>query len=92
MKIQPVSTWHEGQEILATEFVLTSSYDNLKDTANFSYSLFVDDNVSFGHTPLVSGQLYMTNPDYDLWNDSPSINNDAYTWALAKLNLTKENI
>lgn len=92
MKIKPVSTWHEGQEVLATEFVLTSSYDNLKDTANFSYSLFVDDNVSFGNTPLISGQLYMTNPDYDLWNDSPSINNDAYTWALAKLNLTAETI
>ena len=92
MKIKPVSTWQEGQEVLATEFVLTSSYDNLKDSANFSYSLYKDENVSFGNTPLVSGQLYMTNPEYDLWNDSPSINNDAYIWALEKLNLTKETI
>lgn len=92
MKIKPVSTWQQGQEVLATEFVLTLSFDNLKDSANFSYSLLKDENVSFGNTPLVSGQLNMTNPDYDLWNDSASINNDAYSWALAKLNLTAETI
>ncbi len=92
MKIKPVSTWQNGQEVLATEFILTSSFDNLIDTANFNYSLYKDDNVSFGNTPLVTGQLQMTNPDYDLWNDSPSINNEAYTWALAKLNLTAETI
>lgn len=92
MKIKPVSTWQEGQEVLATEFVLTSSFDNLKDSANFSYSLYKDENVSFGNSPLVTGQLTMVNPEYNLWNDSSSINNDAYTWALAKLNLTAETI
>lgn len=87
MKIKPISTWQNGQEVFATEFVLQSSFDNLKDNAIFIYSLYVTEDTSFGNSPLISGQIQMNNPDYDLWNDSPTINIDAYTWAAAKLNL-----
>jgi hypothetical protein len=92
MKIKPVSTWQQGQEVLATEFVLLLTYDNLKDSASFSYSLYKEEVASMSNSALVTGQLTMTNPDYDLWNDSPTINNDAYTWALSKLNLIAETI
>jgi hypothetical protein len=87
MKIKPISTWQQGQEVLATEFVLQSSFDNLKDTAVFTYSLYATEDTSFGNSALISGQIQMGNPEYDQWNDSPTINLDAYTWAAAKLNL-----
>ena len=92
MKIKPVSTWFNGQEVLATELRLQSNYDNLKDCARFSYSLHTDVQEIEGLQTVASGELIMENPDYDLWNDSPSINNDAYTWAAAKLKLTLETI
>ena len=92
MKIKPVSTWQNGQEVFATDFVMQLNYDNLKDSANFQYALYSDEQVVDGRRQLVTGGLQMTNPDYDLWNDSSTINADAYTWALAKLNLTAETI
>jgi hypothetical protein len=87
MKIKPISSWYNGQEVLATELKLTSSYDNLKDSARFSYSLHSDVVEVEGNQLIASGELVMLNPDYDLWNDSSSINFDAYSWAAAKLNL-----
>lgn len=91
MKIKPVSTWQNGQEVFATDFVLQLTYDNLVDSASFQYVLSTNENAVDGQNRLVVGQLYMNNPDYDLWNDSPNINQDAYTWALSKLNLEKDN-
>jgi len=41
-KIQPVSSWQNGEEKEATVFVLTSTYDNLSTTANFQYQLCED--------------------------------------------------
>jgi hypothetical protein len=81
--IQPKQVYFNGVETNATQFILQIINDNLLDTAIFYYQLF-DANT----TPLVSGNLKMVNPDYDLWNGDNDINYSAYQWAATKLNLT----
>ncbi len=86
MKIQPVSSWQNGQEKLATEFILYSSYDNLSDSANFSYSLSQDISSNEQNT-IANGQITINGQDYKDWNSATDVNAWAYNWAAAKLNL-----
>ena len=39
---------------------------------------------------LVDGNLTMDGEDYQLWNEGTNVNFEAYSWALAKLNLVAE--
>jgi hypothetical protein len=81
--IQPKQVFFNGIETDATQFNLRIINDNLFDSAVFYYQLF-----DVNSTPLVSGNLTMTNPDYDLWNGVSDINYSAYQWAATKLNIT----
>lgn len=81
--IQPKQVYFNGVEVNATQFNLSIINDNLKDTAIFYYQLF-DANT----TPLISGNLKMIDPDYDVWGSSADINQAAYQWAATLLNLT----
>lgn len=81
--IQPKQVFFNGVETNATQFNLKIINDNLLDTAIFYYQLF-----DANKTPLVSGNLTMNNPDYDVWGASEDINLSAYEWAATKLNLT----
>jgi hypothetical protein len=81
--IQPRIVFFNGVETNATKFNLQIINDNLLNSAVFYYQLF-DNNT----TPLISGNLTMTNPDYDLWNGVSDINYSAYQWAASKLNIT----
>jgi hypothetical protein len=86
MKIQPVSSWKNGQEKLATEFIMYSNWDNLSDSASFSYSL--SENIdSIEPMTIASGQIDINGQDYKDWNSAIDVNAWAYTWAAAKLNL-----
>ncbi len=87
MKIQPVSTWQNGQEVFATEFTMVSSYDNLIDQANFSYCLsrVVEDGTLY---PLINAQMPISGQDYIDWSLAPDVNAWAYQWVANKLNLT----
>ena len=82
-QIQPLTLWVNGQQATATQFSLIIINDNLKDTAIFYYQLF-DANT----TPLLSGNLTMGEPDYDVWGASADINLAAYQWAASQLNIT----
>lgn len=93
--IQPVSSWQNGEEKEATQFVLTSSYDNLSTNANFQYQL--NEILSVPPIPpspiamyntLVSGSLTISGQDYLDWDAASDANEWAYTWAAGKLNLT----
>jgi hypothetical protein len=86
MKIQPVSTWQNGQEVFATQFTMVSSYDNLIDQANFSYCLsqVLEDGTLY---PLVNSQLPISGQNYIDWDNAPNINQWAYEWAAGQLNL-----
>jgi hypothetical protein len=81
--IQPKQVYSNGLELIATQFNLQSTFDNLLDYANFYWQL-LDENSQI----LLTGELKMTNPDYDLWNGDSNINNSAYQWAASLLNLT----
>lgn len=93
--IQPVSSWQNGEEKEATQFVLSSSYDNLSTSANFQYQL---NEIIPTPTPpptplpmyntLVSGSLTISGQDYLDWDAASDANEWAYTWAAGKLNLT----
>lgn len=81
--ILPKKVYYNGAEIEATKLSLSSIYDNLSDSAIFSVTLYSDNN-----TPLYKGEIKMMNPDYQLWNGDHDINNSAYLWAAAILNVT----
>jgi len=81
--IEPKLVYVNGSNVEATQFDLQSIFDNLLDTAIFSWRLF-----DANGTPLINGELKMVNPDYDLWSDDANINNSAYQWAATLLNLT----
>jgi hypothetical protein len=85
-KIQPVSSWYNGQEQQATDLYVVSSYDNLIDSAQFSYRLTLP-KVGPEAIALVSGILNITGQDYIDWNANPDINAAAYTLTAEKLNL-----
>ena len=80
---------------MATQFVLTSTYDNLSTNANFQYQL--NELVpSPDPTPpmytrynqLVLGSLNISGQDYLDWDAATDANEWIYTWAAAQLNLT----
>lgn len=93
--IQPVSSWQNGEEKEATQFVLSSSYDNLSTNATFQYQL--NELITPTPTPptpmpmyntLVNGSLTISGQDYLDWDAASDANEWAYTWAAGKLNLT----
>ena len=93
--IQPVSSWQNGEEKEATQFVLSSSYDNLSTSATFQYQL--NEIISTPTPPspmyamyntLVNGSLTISGQDYLDWDAASDANEWAYTWAAGKLNLT----
>ena len=96
--IEPVSSWQNGEEKIATQFVLTSNYDNLSTNANFQYQLNeiipIPDPTPTPPYPmpmynqLVTGSLNMSGQDYLDWDAATDANDWAYTWAAAQLNLT----
>lgn len=94
--IQPVSSWQNGEEKEATQFVLSSSYDNLSTNATFQYQLNEITSVPPPTIPpmypmyntLVNGSLSISGQDYLDWDAASDANEWAYTWAAGKLNLT----
>lgn len=43
MKIEPISSWQNGQELQGTEFNLIVTQDNLKTSATFYYSISTEE-------------------------------------------------
>ena len=99
MKIQPITTWQNGESKEANNFDLSSSSDNFLNSAIFYYQL---QNVTETIIPatetepertvintdnLVVGSMPIDGQDYQDWDSSPSANQWAYEWAAAKLNL-----
>jgi hypothetical protein len=82
-QIQPVSIWYNGQMIAATIFNMTSTNDNLVDSATFYYALFVNPNFQ-----VADGVLTMSGTDYSNYSSSPDSNQYAYEWGATQLNLT----
>jgi hypothetical protein len=82
-QIQPIQIWVNGQQQTATLFSMYIVNDNLLNSATFNYQLLDADANS-----LISGNLTMGEPDYDVWGSSADINLAAYQWAASQLNIT----
>jgi hypothetical protein len=96
MKIQEVSSWQNGQEKKATEFILNSSFDNLATSATFQYQLneviitpISENEITIYpiYNTLVNGYLTISGQDYIDWGKASDINLWAYEWAAGQLNL-----
>jgi hypothetical protein len=88
--IQPVTIWVNGQQVTANQPNLSICNDNLIDSATFYYELIeqVSSEEGIVNTTLVTGNSSLQGAEYDSWNNSADINNDAYTLIAAKLNIT----
>jgi len=82
-QIVPFTIWVSGQQQTASLFSLLSINDNLKDSATFYWQLLDVDTVK-----LQDGNLTMDAADYAIWSSAQDINEAAYQWAAAKLNIT----
>jgi hypothetical protein len=82
-QIQPISIWVNGAQQTATLFSMYIVNDNLLNSATFNYQLLDADANS-----LISGNLTMGEPDYDVWGSTSDVNQAAYDWAASKLNIT----
>jgi hypothetical protein len=80
--IQPLTLWVNGTQQTATLFNLQSINDNLINSATFYWQLLDADAVK-----LVDGNLTMGEPDYDIWSSAQDVNQAAYQWAAAQLNI-----
>jgi hypothetical protein len=77
--IKPITIWREGVTMEAVILSAYLSYDDLKTTATFYYSLR-DTNL----ITIVDGKVDMSGADYTDWDDS---NDGAYSYIAGKLNL-----
>ena len=102
-QIQPVNIWIQGQQRQANYIDMKSTYDNLSTKAIFKYYLIssipqiessVDENgnpveyTTYINEILTENQLEMSGQDYQSWGATGDVNNEAYLWATAQLNLT----
>lgn len=85
--IQPFTIWINGQTYIAHFLSAISTNDNLKDTAQFYYTLNGENGGEPSET-IVTGNLTMNGQSYIDWNANPDINNDAYNWIADQLGLT----
>ena len=89
MKIQPVTTWFNGEPQTATNFTLISINDNFKTSATLYYELqkeIVNEEV-VSYENLITATLDISGQDYKDWSVEPDANTWIYNWAAGKLNL-----
>lgn len=94
MKIQPVSTWQNGEQKEANNFVMRIVDDNLETSCNFYYELqnvtevILEENVTNTIVDILNfGNLTLQGEAYQKWDADPSANEWAYNWALTTLKL-----
>ena len=91
MKIQPITTWFNGEPQTASNFTLRSIADDFTTSAVLYYELQkeivteVTDGVSYEN--LVTANLEINGADYQEWSAEPDANTWIYNWAAGKLNL-----
>ena len=90
MKIQPITTWFNGEPQTASNFTLISINDNFTSSAVLYYELQKEivDGDSVSYENLITANLDINGQDYKDWSVEPDANTWIYNWAAAKLNLT----
>lgn len=95
-KIQPISTFYNGETKELTNFVLRSIGDNLslvplEGVATLYYelqSVNVAEDGTESYENIITATLDISGEDYASWNTDPTSNAWAYNWAAKQLNLT----
>jgi hypothetical protein len=91
MKIQPITTWFNGEPQTATNFTLRSIADDFTTSATLYYELQkevvieVTDGISYEN--LITANLDINGTDYQEWSATPDANTWIYNWAANKLKL-----
>ena len=90
MKIQPITTWFNGEPQTASNFTLISINDNFTSSAVLYYELQKEivDGDSISYENLITANLDINGQDYQSWSVEPDANTWIYNWAAGKLNLT----
>ena len=90
MKIQPITTWFNGEPQTASNFTLISINDNFTSSAVLYYELQKEivDGDSVSYENLITANLDINGQDYQDWSVEPDANTWIYNWAAGKLNLT----
>jgi hypothetical protein len=90
MKIQPITTWFNGEPQTASNFTLISINDNFTSSAVLYYELQKEivDGESVSYENLITANLDINGADYQEWSAEPDANTWIYNWAAGKLNLT----
>jgi len=89
MKIQPITTWFNGEPQTASNFTLRSIADNFVDNCTLYYELQKEtvNEESVTYENLITANLDITGQDYIDWSSAPDANTWIYNWAAGKLNL-----
>jgi len=91
MKIQPITTWFNGEPQTATNFTLISIRDNFTDAATLYYELqkeVVNEDLKvIGYENLITATLDITGQDYKDWTSTPDANAWIFNWTANKLKL-----
>jgi hypothetical protein len=80
--IQPVQTWHNGEQVEAVEINITSVYDDLATSAKLYYELLTE-----GGVKVADGNYDITGEAYEEWGDSGDVNAEAYEMVADALNI-----
>jgi hypothetical protein len=93
MKIQPITTWFNGEPQTASNFTLRAIADDFTSSATLYYelqkevvneALYVTNST---YENLITATLEINGADYQDWSATPDANTWIYNWAAAKLNL-----
>ena len=89
MKIQPITTWFNGEPQTASNFTLRSIADDFTTSAVLYYELQKEivDGDSVSYENLVTANLDINGADYQEWSVEPDANTWIYNWAANQLNL-----
>ena len=90
-KIQPVTTWFNGEPQTASNFTLRSIADDFTTSAVLYYELqkeiVTEGSDSVSYENLITANLDINGKDYQDWSVEPDANTWIYNWAAGKLNL-----
>jgi len=84
-QILPVQIWNNGSVQIGNYINAYIIFDNLKDSANFYWSIYTTDPAG---VLLTQGNLTMNEPNYGVWSSTNDINQSAYEWICSQLGLT----
>jgi len=86
-EIQPKSIWYNGQEYYATILQYYGVFDNQTSQCQFFFALFTG-TLESQEIKLVTGNLYLDQPEYDEYNTSSNSSEYAKNWIQSKLGVT----